>query len=975
MLEGNRRKRGFALLFGLILVLSACGIPSAPLPSEVRLTPSEITLGVGSTQQLTATVLDQRRREFEIDVAWNSSDAGIASVDENGLVSGFALGSVIITASAGEGLSASTIVTVVPGAPNTVYLTPIQADLAIGGTQPFSAMVTDGSGNPIADAAFTWTSDAGTIAGVDEDGLVSGLMAGSATITASAGEGLSADATVTVHEPTLTLSETSLTLVLGGTASEATRSVTATATPYAGTPMDVTATAGWSSDAAGILDLGTAGVVTALDGGNAAVTVSYQGVTANLAVEVRDDRALDPTHVYIGGSGQADAVRGTLSNPFATITEALTHPEVNLDAVLEIAAGTYFEANTVKLAGHTLRGAGVNQTTIRVAGAEIAIDLAADNATVEGLTVDASALALVDVGTPSPRGIAADGTGGHTIQHVRVVGTVTTTVVQAEARNLAGIWLFGSQGTTVSDVIVEDTQRSGVHVQGGGNITLTDITLRNTAQPGAGSTAFPGPGALGVYADGTSGPLQGLLLSGNWQIEAAAGRHWGIAVDAQVGTVQLDVGPSFNWLSDAPAQIGVFSPLNRLQPNDPQGLYSALGVNHLAVAPFGDLFDTDPDGGPATLVGYADQAAALTGARSLSDLDPLVIELEPGATGFRNLLVFHLDESTEGSIQSAVDTVALANAAGVPALSFSQGVLVTAGTYHQQVEITTSGVVLQGEGTGATYLAMPIASSVLSDGFNSRIHVTGDINDVVLRDFTVQGPFQTVGGVRRTNGISFVRGAEASIHSVAVLEVRTPTGTASQELNGVLVGHSGAGLGGATLAIEGLRIEMGASSKRGLVVTHEDAVVTGTGLTIVAQENGSPNPAQNGLQVEFSTVDLSDVDIRGFSYDSPSTSASAVLTWDALALTIQGGTVADSDNGVVIAGSENDGAIELSGIAFEGNARHLGYLVPGLDVFIGHNTFDGIDPATASPEELVEIEDKIQHAVDNASLGRFLLTE
>lgn len=973
---GTPRKKGVALLLGLVLVISACGTAPSLRPASIALSPSEITLAVGSTQLLAATVLDQNDQAFDTAIAWNSSDAAIASVDDDGYVTGLALGSATITAMAGVGLTATATVTVTPGAPNTVYLTPTQADLAIGGSQLFAATVTDGFGHPIADAPFTWTSDAGAIASVDENGLVTGLTAGTATITASSEGDVSASATVTVHGPTLTLSQTSLTLVLGGVDADASRSVTATATPYLGAAVDVTAMAVWSSDPGGIVDLSTAGLVAALDGGNATVTVSYQGTSATLAAEVRDDRALDPTHVYIGGSGQAEAVRGTLSNPFATIAEALAHPDVDPGAILEVAAGTYFEASTVTLAHHTLRGAGMHQTTIRVSAAEIAIDLAGDDVTVEGLTIDASALALVDVGTPSPRGIVADGTDGHTIRDVRVVGTVTTTVVQAEARNLAGIWLFGSQDTTVSDVVVEDTQRSGIHVQGGGNVTLSDITLRNTAQPGAGSTAFPGYGALGVYADVASGPLQGLLLDGDWQIEAAAGSRWGIAVDAQDGTVQLGTTPSFSWQSDAPAQIGVFSPFNRLHLDDAAALHSQLGVSHMAVAAFDDLFDTDPDGGPTTLVGYASQAAALQGARGLSDLDPVVIELESGTTGFRNLLVYHLDDSTEGSIQAAVDLVAEVNAAGVPALTFSQGVLVTAGTYHQQVEITTSGVVLQGEGTDATFLAMPVASSLLSDGFNSRIHVSGAIQGVVLRDFTVQGPFQVVGGTRRSNGISFVRGAEASIQNVAVLQVESPNGVGSQQLNGVLVGHSEAGLGGATVAIDGLRIEMGITSKRGLVATHADTVVTGTGLTIFALPNGTPLPAQNGLQVEFDgSVDLSDVDIRGFSYLDTGTSGSAILIWDAGALTIVGGTVADSDNGVAIGGSENEGALDFSGIAFENNVDHLRYLVPGPDVFIGHNTFDGIDPATASPEELAAIEDRLEHAEDDDSLGRFLLTE
>jgi len=80
----------------------------------------------------------------------------------------------------------------------TVTVNPASASVALGAVQQFAAILKDASGNVLTGRAVSWSSSSPTIAGVSGTGLVTGLLAGSATITATS-EGQSGSAAVTVN--------------------------------------------------------------------------------------------------------------------------------------------------------------------------------------------------------------------------------------------------------------------------------------------------------------------------------------------------------------------------------------------------------------------------------------------------------------------------------------------------------------------------------------------------------------------------------------------------------------------------------------------------------------------------------------------------------------------------------------------------------------------------------------------------------
>lgn len=167
----------------------------------VSITFSESTAGVdvGETVTLTPNVtygsaVDESLRT----ITWTSSNDEIATVDQSGVVTGVAEGSAVITATTGTGDYASVTVSVVPSTSITsIRLNATTINLNIGGTRQISATVEGGSA---ADKSVTWSSSDTSVATVDQNGLVTAVAAGNCTITATASDGKTATANVTVRQ-------------------------------------------------------------------------------------------------------------------------------------------------------------------------------------------------------------------------------------------------------------------------------------------------------------------------------------------------------------------------------------------------------------------------------------------------------------------------------------------------------------------------------------------------------------------------------------------------------------------------------------------------------------------------------------------------------------------------------------------------------------------------------------------------------
>jgi uncharacterized protein YjdB len=155
------------------------GIVVVPATSVTISEGTMTSVAPGGTTPLTAVVAPPTATDKT--VVWTSSNPGAATVAANGIVTGVANGSTVITATTTNGLTDTITVTVAIAAVSGVDLAPSSAAL----TNPTSTVQLTATVLPTnaGNKNVTWSSNNPAVATVNSAGLVSALTAGSATIT------------------------------------------------------------------------------------------------------------------------------------------------------------------------------------------------------------------------------------------------------------------------------------------------------------------------------------------------------------------------------------------------------------------------------------------------------------------------------------------------------------------------------------------------------------------------------------------------------------------------------------------------------------------------------------------------------------------------------------------------------------------------------------------------------------------------
>src|SRR5436853_48991 len=172
-------------------------VPTVPVAS-VTVSPASVSVLQGQTVQLTATPRDASGNPLTGRViTWQSSNSAIASVNGSGLVSGVAAGGPVTITATSEGQSGTASITVSGVPVASVTVSPASASVPAGQTVQLSATLRDANGNILTGRSVTWASNNTSVATVTGTGLVTGKVAGSATVTATS-EGQSGTAAITV---------------------------------------------------------------------------------------------------------------------------------------------------------------------------------------------------------------------------------------------------------------------------------------------------------------------------------------------------------------------------------------------------------------------------------------------------------------------------------------------------------------------------------------------------------------------------------------------------------------------------------------------------------------------------------------------------------------------------------------------------------------------------------------------------------
>ena len=145
--------------------------------------PSSLDLNVGETSKLDARVTDS---DASYSLKWTSSNTNVATVDNNGNVTGLRDGTATITCTANNGVYGSCRVTVSSIKVTNIILSTENLTLKYGAKKQLSAAIipTNASNKDV-----TWSSSNPSIASVSATGLVTGVNNGTSRITCTANDG------------------------------------------------------------------------------------------------------------------------------------------------------------------------------------------------------------------------------------------------------------------------------------------------------------------------------------------------------------------------------------------------------------------------------------------------------------------------------------------------------------------------------------------------------------------------------------------------------------------------------------------------------------------------------------------------------------------------------------------------------------------------------------------------------------------
>lgn len=362
-------------------VVTVQATPPVPV-ATVTIAPASPTVMVNATVQLAATLRSANGTVLTgRAIAWETSATGTATVSATGLVRGIAAGSATITARS-EGQAGSTPVTVQLPPVASITVAPATPSIAISATVQLSATLRDAGGAVLTGRAVTWETSAQGIATVSASGLVTGVAAGSATITARS-EGQAGSAVVTVQPAaapvaTITLAPATSTINVSGT-----QQLTATLRDASGNTL-TGRTVTWETSAAGIATVSTTGLVRGVAPGGATITARSEGQSGTATVTVQ-------------------------LAPVATVTVTPATNSVLVNGTVQLSA-TLRDAGGTVLTGRAVTWATSASGTASVSSSGLVRGVAAGGATITASSEGRSGTAAVTVNAAPPPGAAADPT-------------------------------------------------------------------------------------------------------------------------------------------------------------------------------------------------------------------------------------------------------------------------------------------------------------------------------------------------------------------------------------------------------------------------------------------------------------------------------------------------------------------------------------------------------------------------------------
>lgn len=256
------------------------------IPNDITLSISSLELTVNEKRTLSATISPSDAANKTI--TWVSGDNSIATVS-NGTVTAISPGTVTITATTYNGKLAKCTVIVKPIEVSSISFNNGNIYLSPNGSYQITATIMPDNAF---DKSVTWSSSNTTVATVDSKGYVVGKAPGTSTIIAKTTNNKSTYCLVTVLPITVdrvSLNTNSVAMDEGETCQ-----LIATVSPNNATDKSLS----WSTDDNSVATVSNNGIVTAISGGTAEITVkTSNGKTAKCQVNVH--QKIMPTSIEV----------------------------------------------------------------------------------------------------------------------------------------------------------------------------------------------------------------------------------------------------------------------------------------------------------------------------------------------------------------------------------------------------------------------------------------------------------------------------------------------------------------------------------------------------------------------------------------------------------------------------------------------------------------------------------------------------
>ena len=370
-------KGGTATITATVNGISAtCDIKVLIHTTAITLGSSDLQLAKGQVSDPIAVTYNPENTDDSKDLTWTSSNADVATVDENGVVTAAGGGTATIraTLNANEDIYAECAVTVsVPLESITLTADKETDSLEVGDT--VNLIVGYNPEDTTVAKDVVWTSSDDAVATVD-NGTVTAVGGGTATITAAV-NGISAtcDVRVLKHTAGISLGTTEMNLMKGDVSDPI-------AVTFDPADTDDSKEVTWSSDNTAVAAVDSEGRVTGIGEGTAVITATAVdgGFTASCTVTVSEIHVQDavlaedtPSELYIGQNHTISVVI-TPENVTDEVTYSYASSDADVAAVDENGVVSALKAGTATITVTVTAGDFTKELSFNVEVKEIPLE-------------------------------------------------------------------------------------------------------------------------------------------------------------------------------------------------------------------------------------------------------------------------------------------------------------------------------------------------------------------------------------------------------------------------------------------------------------------------------------------------------------------------------------------------------------------------------------------------------------------------